>query len=329
MARRGRDSAPERSRPEAARPDQAAPVDQLAPAGTVLGAVGGVYSIELPGGEQVEAVLRGRLKRFHRSDDRVVAGDQVRLELQRGRYTIAGVEPRRSQLARLAPGPGRRRPRVMVANIDRVVVVFAAAQPEPNPRTLDRLLVLAEANELEAVIVLNKADLAGDAQAAKFLVPYRAAGYRTILTSAPENRGVAELFGTLAQGRSVLTGPSGVGKSSLLNAIQPGLGLRIGEVSKAVFKGKHTTVSALLIRLDCGAYVVDTPGLREVGMWGVAVDQLDHCFPELRPLLGTCRFDNCSHTHEPACAVRAAVAAGTISAARYESYAALLEETVA
>jgi ribosome biogenesis GTPase len=292
----------------------------------VLGAVGGVYSVELAGGEHIEAVLRGRLKRDERSADRVVAGDEVRLARQDDRWIIEGVAPRRSQLARRAPGPGRRRPKVMVANVDRVVIVLAAARPDPNPRTLDRLLVLAEASALDALIVLNKADLVDDANAAAFLAPYRAAGYRTLVTSSLLGEGVAELRAELCHGRSVLTGPSGVGKSSLLNAVQPGLGLRIGEISPAVLKGRHTTVAARLIRLECGGYVADTPGLREVGMWGVEKSRLDHCFPELRPLLGHCRFDNCSHTHEPACAVREAVTAGDVSGSRYDSYLVLLEE---
>jgi ribosome biogenesis GTPase len=292
----------------------------------VLSAVGGVYSIELPGGEHVEAVLRGRLKRNERSNDRVVTGDDVHLAWQDDRYVIAGVEPRRSQLARRAPGPGRHRPKIIVANVDRVVIVFAAARPEPNPRTLDRLLVLTEASALQALIVLNKADLVDDALAAAFLAPYQAAGYRTLSASVVTGAGMAELRETLCHGRSVLTGPSGAGKSSMLNAVQPGLGLRIGAISEAVGKGKHTTVASRLIRLACGGYVADTPGLREVGMWGVEPEELDRCFPELRPLLGHCRFDNCSHTHEPSCAVREAVAVGRVSAARYESYVALREE---
>ncbi|NJD09527.1 MAG: ribosome small subunit-dependent GTPase A [Gemmatimonadetes bacterium] len=296
------------------------------PLGTVLGAVGGVYSIELPGGEHVEAVLRGRLKRIERPSDRVVAGDEVRLAWQDERCVIEAVQPRRSQLVRRAPGPGRHRPKVIVANVDRVVIVFAATRPDPNPRTLDRLLVLTEASELAALIVLNKLDLADAATVTRFLAPYRAAGYRTLPTSAETGRGVAELRATLSEGRSVLTGPSGVGKSHLLNAVQPGLDLRTGALSEAVAKGRHTTVAARLIRLECGGYVADTPGLREVGMWGVEPHQLDHCFPEFRPLLGRCRFDDCSHTHEPDCAVRDALDAGAISAARYESYAALHAE---
>jgi ribosome biogenesis GTPase len=297
------------------------------PTGTVLGAVGGVYSVELPGGELVEAVLRGRLKRNERSDDRVVTGDTVELAPQaEGGWTIEAVAPRRTQLARRAPGPGRPRPKLIVANADRVIVVLAATLPEPNPRTLDRLLVLCEANQLPAVIVLNKVDLAGEVPARAFLAPYQAAGYHTILASALTGLGLEPLRALLCAGRSVLTGPSGVGKSSLLNTIEPGLHLRIGEVSEAVLKGKHTTVNSRLIRLGCGGYVADTPGLREVGMWGVERAHLDFCFPELRALREQCRFDDCSHTHEPGCAVRQAVEEGRIPAVRYESYVALRQE---
>ena len=301
------------------------------PAGTVLVAVGGVYQVELAGGEVIEAVLRGRLKRDAKADDRVVAGDDVRLSRQDDSWTIEGVEPRRSQLARRAPGTGRRRPKVIAANIDRIIIVFAAAHPEPNARMLDRLLVLAEANSLPALILLNKIELVGAAHADAFLAPYRAAGYGTLTASAATGSGVAELRALLCAARaggghvrSALTGPSGVGKSSLLNVVQPGLGLRIGAVSEAVHKGRHTTVAAQLIRLDCGGYVADTPGLREVGMWGIDNETLDHCFPEFRDYIGTCRYTrSCSHTHEPGCAVRAAVAAGIVSGPRYESYAAL------
>lgn len=303
-------------------------------AGTVLVAVGGIYQVELASGEVIEAVLRGRLKRDAKSDGRVVAGDDVQLSLQEGSWAIDGVEPRRSQLARRAPGPGRPRPKTIAANIDRIIIVFAAAHPEPNPRMLDRLLVLAEANELPALIVINKVDLAGDAVVDAFLAPYHAAGYTTLAASAAEGRGVDELrallCGTREDGRSMrsaLTGPSGVGKSSLLNAVQPGLGLRIGEVSVALDKGKHTTVAARLIRLGCGGYVADTPGLREVGLWGIAAESLDECFPEFHEYLGTCRYTrSCSHTHEPGCAVRAAVESGAISADRYESYTRLHAE---
>ena len=299
----------------------------MAPAGTVLVAVGGVYQVELAEGGVIEAVLRGRLKRDAKADGRVVAGDDVTLALQEGTWTIESVEPRRSQLNRRAPGPGRPRPKAIAANIDRIILVFAAARPEPNPRTIDRLLVLAESNEIEALIVINKVDLADAATVAALLAPYRAAGYRTLSTSVVQQHGIDELRTLLCAGRSALTGPSGVGKSTLLNAIQPGLGLRMGAISESVGKGRHTTVAAQLIPLACGGYVADTPGLREVGLWDVDRENLDAYFPEFREHIGTCRYArSCSHTHEPGCAVLDAVAAGTLSPARYESYRLLYEE---
>jgi ribosome biogenesis GTPase / thiamine phosphate phosphatase len=296
----------------------------------VLRASGGVYDVELADGQVAEASLRGHLKLQQRTGDRVVAGDLVRLDRQDdGSLTIEAVEPRRTQLVRRAPGHGRKA-KVIVANIDRVIVVFAAADPEPRRRMLDRFLVIAEANQLEAVIVLNKVELVADDVVAAFLAPYEAAGYVTLRTSAHTGAGVADLRARLCGARSVVTGPSGAGKSSLLNAVQPDLGLRVGAVSAAVRKGQHTTVTARLVPLQCGGYVADTPGLREVGLWDIAADELPHCFPEFAELAGACRFgSDCSHLHEPDCAVRAAAAAGQVDADRLDSYRILREEAEA
>jgi ribosome biogenesis GTPase len=299
-----------------------------AAAGVVLSAVGGQYEIQLQDGAIIEAVLRGRLKRDEKAGGQVVAGDQVTISTQPdGSYTIETVAPRRSLLARRAPGSGRARQKVIAANIDQVVIVFAAEHPAPNARMLDRFLSLAEANHLESVLVLNKADLSSPEAMAAFLSPYERAGYATLQTAARTGMGVDALRARLCGANSALTGPSGVGKSSLLNAVQPGLGLRIGEVSEAVNKGMHTTVSARLIPLECGGFVTDTPGLREVGMWDIEPAELAMHFPEFRPLIDDCRFgSSCSHTHEPKCAVRAAVDAGSVSAERYDSYVKLYEE---
>lgn len=302
-----------------------APVERI---GLVRTAVGGAYEVELhPGGgrgEVVEASLRGRLKQELRTGDAVVAGDRVEVRCHEdGTHTIEGVAERTSELARRAPGArGGHRARVVVANVDQVVAVFSVTRPDPHLRMLDRFLVLAECNGLDAAVVANKVDLDRDA-AARFQV-YEAIGYPVLYTSAETGEGV-EAVRDLLRGRiSVLTGPSGVGKSSLLNALEPGLDLRVGDVSDAVGKGRHTTVSSVLIPL-VGGYVADTPGLRELGLWGVDPTDLDACFPELRPHLGRCQFRSCSHTHEPGCAVLAAVDAGEIDAARYESYTLLLQ----
>lgn len=297
---------------------------------TVLRASGGVYDVELADGTVTGASLRGRLKLEQRTGDRVVAGDVVRVTHQDdGGVTIESVDPRTSELARRAPGRSRRA-KIIVANMDRVVIVFAAADPTPNRRLLDRFLVLTEANRLTPLIVLNKTELVGDDVAAEFLKPYEDAGYETLRTSVKAGTNLDTLRELLCGARSVVAGPSGVGKSSLLNTVQPGLGLRIGDVSESVGKGQHTTVTALLIPLECGGYVADTPGLRELGLWGVEADELPDCFPEFADLIGQCKFTrSCSHTHEPGCAVREGVEEGSVSRERYESYAVLREEAEA
>jgi ribosome biogenesis GTPase / thiamine phosphate phosphatase len=294
---------------------------------TVLRASGGVYDVELADGTVAEAAIRGRLKLQQRTGDRVVAGDLVDVaHHDDGSLTIESIQPRSSELARRAPGHGRKA-KVIVANVSRVVVVFAAAHPEPRRRLLDRFLVIAEANRLATTIVLNKVDLVEDDVVASFLAPYASAGYETIRTSVVRGDGVEALRARLCAGRSVVTGPSGAGKSSLLNVVQPGLGLRVGAVSAAVGKGQHTTVTAQLIPLGCGGHVADTPGLRELGLWGIDAAELPDCFPEFADLIDHCRFGrSCSHTHEPGCAVGAAAAAGEIDADRLESYRILRAE---
>lgn len=293
-------------------------------AARVLSFAGGTYEIELADGRTARANLRGRLKLEHRTGERVVAGDRVGVNRHGDEYTIESVEARRSELARRAPGRGGRRAKVLVANVDAVVIVMAAAQPAPRLRLLDRLLVLAEANTLPATIVVNKLDLSGAASVRARFAAYEAAGYRVLATSAQARAGIDELAAVVCGRDSVLTGPSGVGKSSLLNALEPGLGLRVGAVSEAVGKGTHTTVSARLIPLRCGGHVADTPGLREVGLWGIDASELPHLFVEFRAYAEACRFGtSCSHDHEPDCAVRAAVDAGEIDGSRYDSYIAM------
>ena len=292
--------------------------------GTVLSGTGGVWRVLGADGEVHEAALRGRLKQ---GSLKLAVGDEV--ELERGEpgdaLAIATIHPRRSKLARRAPGGGHGE-RIVAANVDQVVVVFALVKPTPHPRMLDRFLVIAEANELAARIVVNKVDLADEAAAKALFGDYARAGYPLHLTSTKDRRGLDALHDALKGRVSALSGPSGVGKSSLLNALYPGLGLRVGEISESVNKGRHTTVGALLHPLPDGGFVADTPGLREIGMWGLDPSRLADCFPEFRPLTPLCRFADCTHTVEPGCEVRDAVARGEVSGVRHESYMKLREE---
>jgi ribosome biogenesis GTPase len=293
----------------------------------VLQGTGGVWQVRTEGGETRSVSLRGRLKKESGDAIKLAVGDDVVLERddRDSTWAITGIEPRRSKLARRAPG-GARGERVIAANIDQVIIVFAAANPEPHPRMLDRFLVIAEGNDLKARIIINKIDLVdADATRERF-ADYTRAGYPLHFTSVKRGDGLEEVREALSQRVSVLSGPSGVGKSSLMNTLFPGLNLRVGEISESVNKGRHTTVGAMLHPLPGGGAVVDTPGLREVGMWGLDPAALDVCFPELRPYLNDCRFRDCTHAVEPGCAVRAALEAGQVSHARWESYLKLRAE---
>ena len=313
---------------------------QLARRGIVLGGTGGNWRVRVEDGATVDAALRGRLKRElpespRREDEserlKLAVGDEVLVEpdLRGGAWAICEILPRRSRLARRAPG-GAYGERIVAANVDQVVVVFAAAKPEPHPRMLDRFLVIAEANQLAARIIVNKIDLVGESAARERFAAYERAGYPLHFTSTKRGDGLQTVRAMLGGRVSVFTGPSGVGKSSLLNALFPGLSLRIGEISESVNKGRHTTVGATMIPLpdEQGGYVVDTPGLREVGLWALSADHLDACFPELRPFVAQCRFADCTHTAEPDCGVKEAVARGEIDSERFASYLKLREELV-
>ena len=293
--------------------------------GVVLHGTGGAWHVHCEDGESVVATLRGRVK--HESGVKLAVGDEVVVarDTEGSGWAIAEVLHRRSRLARKEPGRARGE-RVIAANVDQVVVVFALRQPEPHVAMLDRFLVIAEANALAPRVVINKVDLAGEPEAKRVFGTYQTIGYPLHITSCRSGRGLDDLREHLSGQTSVLTGPSGVGKSSLLNALYPGLNLRVGEISASVNKGRHTTVGAYLHPLPAGGFVVDTPGLREVGLWGVPSRGLDNCFPEFRALKDQCRFADCSHLMEPDCGVRSALVSGAVDATRYASYQKLLEE---
>ncbi len=253
--------------------------------------------------------------------DPVAIGDQVAyIPDGHGQGLIVAVRPRKNKWVRRAAG-FQPLEQVIVANLDQVVAVMAAADPAPKWGLLDRYLVAAEAAELPAVICLTKMDLANEKELRDELDNYRKLGYQVILSSMITGEGMDEVKEMLRDKLSVFIGKSGVGKSSLLNALQPGLGLRVKEVSASTHKGKHTTTHLEMFDLSWGGHVVDTPGMREFAFWQIKPEELPALFPEMRPYLGACQFrSNCSHSHEPGCAVKTAVEAGKISLRRYQSY---------
>ncbi|NKQ35728.1 MAG: ribosome small subunit-dependent GTPase A [Chloroflexi bacterium] len=299
--------------------------------GRVTKAISGFFTVETEEGPVVSH-LPGRLKKKWQETSLVAVGDWVTISRQEdGTGMIEEVAPRKSVLSRTRPSARNRslssdREQVLVANLDQVVFVFSIKKPHPSLRKLDRFLVVAEMNELTAVICVNKIDLTGLEKARQMFRLYEEIGYRVIYTSVPENRGIEELRDCLQDKITVFAGSSGVGKSSLLNAIQPGLGLKVNEVSQASGKGLHTTRYAEIFPLNFGGYVADTPGIRGLALFDLEPTELDAYFREIAPYVPACRFSDCSHRHEPGCAVRTAVEQGKISQQRYESYLRLREE---
>ena len=298
--------------------------------GTVFRAHSGFFTVQTPAGALV-CRLRGRLRKERLDTDIVAVGDRVVVEpAGDGTGLIVEVLPRTRVLSRRAPPahPDDRRQveQVIVANPDQAVFVFACAQPAPHLRMLDRLLVAAEAASLPALICANKVDLVTLEEAQALFGLYATIGYEVLYTSAKTGVGVDALRQRLTGKLSVLSGPSGVGKTSLLNAMQPGLGLQVREVSQATTKGRHTTVVPELVPIAGGGYVADTPGLRAMALWDIEPGELEAYFPDIRPFVAECEFSDCTHTHEPGCAVRAAVARGQIHPARYESLLRLRAE---
>ena len=302
--------------------------------GLVVRSTGSWYDVRTDDGETLRARIRGRFRLDALEIDEtnpLAVGDRVRLTVGDDETGfITDIEPRENQLSRRAPGKrGAVREHVIVANVDRAWCVQSTFGPKVNPGFVDRFLVAAETRHIPAGLVINKADLLeGNARAEEAIAfwqeLYEGLGYPVLLTSAETGRGVEAFRAALAGAVSVVAGPSGVGKSSLLNAVEPGLGLRTSEIGEKSQKGRHTTTFATLLEAG-GGWVADTPGIREFGLWDLAPDELGGYFVEFRPYLDDCRFPNCTHVHEPGCAVQAAVDADEITPERYGSYVAMLE----
>lgn len=296
----------------------------------------GFFTVQTDQGIYV-AQLRGKLKEDYKETDLVALGDRVKIEplpieADQVNAVIVEVAPRQRVLSRVAPssavGTSAEREQVIIANPDQAIFVFAAAHPAPHTRMLDRFLVAAEKAEIPEIrICVNKVDLVADrAEVLNKFGVYERIGYPLLLVSAKTGEGLDALREALTGKISVFTGPSGVGKTSLLNAIEPDLGRRVSEVSRATTKGRHTTRYSELVPLASGGYIADTPGIRSISPWDVEPDELDGYYIEIAPHVAACRFQDCTHAHEPGCAVRAAVARGEISPERYDSYLRLREE---
>jgi len=302
--------------------------------GLVVTDQSGFFSVEAADGKTYICRLRGRLMEEAQSSDIAAIGDRVKIEVQDdGTGVIEAVQPRTSVLSRAARTEGNRgagqreREQVIIANVDQAIFVFAASQPTPNFRMLDRFLVAGEKAELKnLVIVVNKIDLEDISDINTDFAPYEKIGYRVMYTSARDGVGVLELRQLLKDRISVFTGPSGVGKTSLLNLIQPGLGRAVKAVSQARLEGVHTTRDSALIKLNSGGYLADTPGIRTLALWDIEPEELDAYFVEIAPLVSACRFGDCTHRNEPGCAVRQAIDEGRVSKLRYQSYRSLRDE---
>lgn len=295
------------------------PEDSALLDGLIVKAQSGLFEVETQTGV-ITSRLRGRLMKEPMESDAAALGDRVRVRLlEDGSGAIEEISERVRVLSRSSPG----RPdieQVLVANPDQAVFVFSCAEPDPNFRMLDRLLVVAERESIPALICANKIDLVVMRSAKEEFEPYRDLGYKVVYTSAESGRGVRKLRSHLEDKISLLAGPSGVGKTSLLNKVQPDLGHRTSEISEATGKGRHTTVVPELIPIQGGGYVADTPGLKAFALWDIEPEELDAYFPEIRPLVSGCEFSDCTHSHEPGCAVIEAVETGAVTAERYDSY---------
>ncbi len=285
--------------------------------------VQGLHSmIEGDDGKVYRCGVRRLLKTLATDERHVVAtGDVVWFRLSGADGLIERVEPRHGVLTRGSRG----REHVLVANVDQVVIVVSLMQPDLKPHLIDRYLAIAQRGQLKPIVCLNKADLIDPVLVQPLIGAYCQLGVTALLTSAVDGLGIERLRSILAGRATVISGQSGVGKSSLLNAIQSDLALRVRSVSENNNKGRHTTTTAELIKLDTGGWVVDTPGVRQLELFDVAAGEVEGLFPEFHPFVALCAFPDCTHTHEEKCAVKRAIARRLISARRYTSYLGLLD----
>lgn len=293
---------------------------------TVVRATGSWYDV-LHDGETVCCRIRGRLRlKGVRSTNPVVVGDEVACEADEGGdYVIADILPRRNYVIRRASNLSKES-HIIAANVDQALLMASLRSPETPTEFVDRFLVTCEAYKVPVTILLSKLDLQDAEAVAEFRAVYEGAGYRVLEVSVREGRGVEEVRELLAGRTTLVSGNSGVGKSTLIQAIDPSLDIRTGEISESHHKGRHTTTFSTMYPLAGGGAVIDTPGIKGFGLIDIDEAELWHYFPEMMRVAPACRFYNCTHTHEPGCAVTEAVKAGEIAWPRYESYLKIRDE---
>ena len=293
---------------------------------TVVRATGSWYDV-LHDGETVRCRIRGRLRlKGVRSTNPVVVGDEVACEADEGGdYVIADILPRRNYVIRRASNLSKES-HIIAANVDQALLMASLRSPETPTEFVDRFLVTCEAYKVPVTILLSKLDLQDAEAVAEFRAVYEGAGYRVLEVSVREGRGVEEVRELLAGRTTLVSGNSGVGKSTLIQAIDPSLDIRTGEISESHHKGRHTTTFSTMYPLAGGGAVIDTPGIKGFGLIDIDDAELWHYFPEMMRVAPACRFYNCTHTHEPGCAVTEAVKAGEIAWPRYESYLKIRDE---
>ena len=294
--------------------------------GTVIKATGVWYDVRTAEGSVCKCRIRGRMRlKGVRSTNPVVVGDTVDIAADGDDFVIEELHPRRNYVIRRASNLSKES-HIIAANVDRALLVATLAEPVTAPEFLDRFLVTCEAYKVPVVIVLAKRDLQADEAVAEFRSVYEAIGYEVVELSAVTGAGIGRIRALLAEGTTLLSGNSGVGKSTLIGTIDPALDIRTGAISESHHKGRHTTTFSTMYPLAGGGAVIDTPGIKGFGLIDIDDAELSRYFPEMMRRAPECRFYNCTHTHEPACAVVAAVERGEIAVARYESYLKMLDE---